>query len=220
MGTTKSRRTRRNNSRPAALSFLTNISLGTENDISHKVTATTITTTKEDDSRPDHDFSSSTGDTGRLPPDVAGIAITETQCLGLGVTMSPHLLNKASSLISSDSNVSGEAVAGGKSINKRNARAASTSLAAAPPVMTTSVAASAELEQKSRRRWSVESSSSSEQVKLTREDSERPIASEKIKKKSHHADKEVRLRLCWALIIYNTLLLSVLLRMTTVVSCQ
>lgn len=44
-----------------------------------------------------------------------------------------------------------------------------------------------------RRRWSTESNDNGDvqHHKLTREDSERPIASEKIKKKSHHADKDV-----------------------------
>lgn len=38
MGTTKSRKSRRNNSRPAAYTFLSNITLGNENEQNHKNT--------------------------------------------------------------------------------------------------------------------------------------------------------------------------------------
>lgn len=63
------------------------------------------------------------------------------------------------------------------------------SMAAAPSLMTTGPSAPPPNNQP-RRRWSVESDDQVQHHKLTREDSERPIASEKIKKKSHHADKE------------------------------
>lgn len=84
--------------------------------------------------------------------------------------------------------------------------AAPPSMATTPSVMTTAAAAASaaaapgsllsqqlkehhKVAMPSRRRWSVDEDDV-QHHKLTREDSERPIASEKIKKKSHHADKE------------------------------
>ncbi|CDS03675.1 hypothetical protein LRAMOSA01076 [Lichtheimia ramosa] len=192
MGTTKSRKSRRNNSRPTAFSFLSNISLGNEQQQQHhqstdrQVLSSAIVSPVSLESNHaksldsiQHDHDTTTTTTHAIHSQVVG------------------------SLHSTDSNHgSEEHVFSGTAVH-----AIPCSSSTAPPpmattasVMTTAAAAapgsllSQQLkEQKvampSRRRWSVDEDDV-QHHKLTREDSERPIASEKIKKKSHHADKE------------------------------
>ncbi|KAI7878684.1 hypothetical protein K492DRAFT_132420 [Lichtheimia hyalospora FSU 10163] len=159
MGTTKSRKSRRNNSRPTAFTFLSNISLGNEQQQS-----------------------------------------TDRQVLSSAI-ISPVSLesNLVGSLHSTDSNHgSEEHVFCGTAIHAIpcSSTAAPPPMATTPSVMTTAPGSllSQQLKEHkvampSRRRWSIDEEDV-QHHKLTREDSERPIASEKIKKKSHHADKE------------------------------
>ncbi|KAI9246757.1 cyclin-like protein [Phascolomyces articulosus] len=175
MGTTKSRKSRRNNSRPAAFTFLSNISLGNE------IHSTDI----------------------HNPPLVSPASL-ESHNEGLrsefhentSTTQQQSMRTvERGSLISSDSNVSTE-LPGPTPLCSTEAGVNVPPLASSQSVMTTSLLSEQiqlqqQQQQQQRRRWSLESDDNSVQHhKLTREDSERPIASEKIKKKSHHTDKE------------------------------
>ncbi|KAI8148178.1 cyclin-like protein [Fennellomyces sp. T-0311] len=138
--TTKSRKSRRNNSRPAAFSFLSNISLGNEqNEFNNNALVSPASLESHNESA-EHE-----------------------QQLTLAT----------------------------------EARANVPPLASSTSVMTSLLSEQLQLQQQQqqqqqqqRRRWSLESEENVQHHKLTREDSERPIASEKIKKKSHHTDKE------------------------------
>ncbi|KAG1147623.1 hypothetical protein G6F37_003915 [Rhizopus arrhizus] len=139
MGTTKSRKSRRNNSRPTAFSFLSNITLGNENE---------------------------------KPPDEPSIRKLSLY----SPTSNVHLFNNnnnnssAASLHSTDSSFSGA----DESPLPANVQERTNSTTS-QPVMTT----------KQDDDRSSNSSGETQHHKLTREDSERPIASEKIKKKSN-----------------------------------
>ncbi|CAO0796002.1 unnamed protein product [Mucor circinelloides] len=167
MGTTKSRKSRRNNSRPTAFTFLSNIALGSENekppDDSIRINSSYLSTTD---------------------PDVLHYAEEATANEQVG----------ASSLHSSDSSFSAD---------EDNVQTAIPSdshgrpySATTPPVITTNGNQNDTNPPKrgkylSQKRHPSESSNEDVQHhKLTREDSERPIASEKIKKKSNHNDKD------------------------------
>ncbi|KAI9338120.1 hypothetical protein BD770DRAFT_400808 [Pilaira anomala] len=165
MGTTKSRKSRRNNSRPTAFTFLSNIALGSENE--------------------------------KPPEDIPKLSsyLSEQNVL--------HYLDKettvaigASSLHSSDSSFSADEEINQTALStEAHGRNHSTTVA---PLITTnqSFDLSNHNIKKGRnliKRNPSESSNESQDVqhhKLTREDSERPIASEKIKKKSNHGEKE------------------------------
>lgn len=166
MGTAKKRTTsKRNNSRQAALSFLTNITLGNEHEEPALASPTTL-------SYSDHD------------------AATKTRYGTLSVTPSPV---KTYALESSDSNSTMEettpiALTVNTSrnftpIERRRYRRASTSD-----------------NFYHRRLSSSDSNTSSSEIvqhKLTREDSQRPIASEKIKRRSdHQAASNVSMCVC------------------------
>ncbi|CDH48355.1 cdk5 and abl1 enzyme substrate 1-like [Lichtheimia corymbifera JMRC:FSU:9682] len=194
MGTTKSRKSRRNNSRPTAFTFLSNISLGNEQQQQQQQPA-------------DRQVISSAI--------VSPVSLESTHAKSLesihndhDPTAAPHAIHSqgiVGSLHSTDSNHgSEEHVFSGTAATHGipcSSTAAPPSMATTPSVMTTAAAAapgsllSQQLKEQhkvampSRRRWSVDEDDV-QHHKLTREDSERPIASEKIKKKSHHADKE------------------------------
>lgn len=179
MGTTKSRKSRRNNSRPTAFTFLSNIALGSENEkppdesIPRLSAYLTTNTNTNDEQQQVH--------------------YVEESSLQIG----------ASSLHSSDSSFSADEDSGGQTSTPAVSGGATHSTTA-PPVITLNSNGGLNdpiLNSNNTRRGRYlppkrnpsESSSDSGDVqhhKLTREDSERPIASEKIKKKSNHGDKE------------------------------
>ncbi|GAA5804373.1 hypothetical protein HPULCUR_009861 [Helicostylum pulchrum] len=165
MGTTKSRKSRRNNSRPTAFTFLSNIALGSENE------------------KPPDDI-----------PTLSSYLPTEQNL--------SHYLDKeapvpigASSLHSSDSSFSAD-----EEVNQTplpiEANGRNHSAAVAPVITAIQCFDPSNNNKKGRntvKRNPSESSNETQDVqhhKLTREDSERPIASEKIKKKSNHGEKE------------------------------
>ncbi|KAI9323659.1 cyclin-like protein [Dichotomocladium elegans] len=152
MGTTKSRKSRRNNSRPAAFTFLSNISLGTE-----------------------------TADPQHTQQQQQQQQFTNTALASPVSINSQHATTGTGSLLSTDSNASADQ----HDVPGSTAALSIPSTSAVPPVAT------APSRSVQRRRWSVDEDESVQHHKLTREDSERPIASEKIKKKSHNIDKEV-----------------------------
>ncbi|CEG71883.1 hypothetical protein RMATCC62417_07538 [Rhizopus microsporus] len=154
MGTTKSRKSRRNNSRPAAFTFLSNISLGNESE---------------------------------KPPDEPSIRKLSFYANNTTPTEDIHYVNEtsfgAASLHSTDSSFSGEDESALPSDTQDR-----TYTAVTQPIMTPKG------KQQPKRSPSdhssnltLDSTSSGEihHHKLTREDSERPIASEKIKKKTN-----------------------------------
>lgn len=187
MGTTKSRKSRRNNSRPTAFTFLSNIALGSENekppDDSIRINSSYLSTTDPDVL---HYAEEATAN-----EQVGGIA-------SVANNQPWFFLNScwiASSLHSSDSSFSAD---------EDNVQTAIPSdshgrpySATTPPVITTNGNQNDTNPPKrgkylSQKRHPSESSNEDVQHhKLTREDSERPIASEKIKKKSNHNDKDV-----------------------------
>ncbi|CAO3633975.1 unnamed protein product [Mucor fragilis] len=168
MGTTKSRKSRRNNSRPTAFTFLSNIALGSENE-----------KPPDDSIRINNSYLSTTD------PDALHYVEETTANEQVG----------ASSLHSSDSSFSADDDNVQTTIPvDSHGRFNST---ASAPVITTNVYQNDTNPPKRGKYLSQKrhpsSESSNEDVqhhKLTREDSERPIASEKIKKKSNHNDKD------------------------------
>ncbi|CAO3615885.1 unnamed protein product [Mucor hiemalis] len=179
MGTTKSRKFRRNNSRPTAFTFLSNIALGSENEKPpdesiQRLSAYLTSNTNNNDQQ---------------------VHYVEESSLQIG----------ASSLHSSDSSFSAEEDSGGQT-STAAVSGGTTHTTTAPPVITLNNNGlndpflNTNNTNNTRRgrylppkRNPSESSNDSGDVqhhKLTREDSERPIASEKIKKKSNHGDKE------------------------------
>ncbi|ORZ00346.1 hypothetical protein BCR43DRAFT_485066 [Syncephalastrum racemosum] len=205
MGTTKSRKSRRNNSRPTAFKFLSTIPLGSEDDPqSIPAKQPNNNSQTSDDFRPGH--SHSLHNECHDPRQVSKhLQSRDSLTEGLNTELA------AVSLISTDSNFSDDANV--PQADKGGSRLGA-SLASSAPVMTANKDAtsllSAQIDKQNntnnnnsnnsnnrktdgdRRRWSTESNDNGDvqHHKLTREDSERPIASEKIKKKSHHADKD------------------------------
>ncbi|KAI8976775.1 hypothetical protein BDB01DRAFT_802516 [Pilobolus umbonatus] len=151
MGTTKSRKSRRNNSRPTAFTFLSNISLGNEND---KLSDTSIVNPYISDQN---------------------IHYVEDNSVVVGV----------SSLHSTDSSFSAEE-------DNVQTTLPSYSRGNSNPIASASVITTTE-QRKGKLTIKRNSSHSQESIhhhKLTREDSERPIASEKIKKRSTQGDNQ------------------------------
>ncbi|KAI8642784.1 hypothetical protein BD408DRAFT_415931 [Parasitella parasitica] len=178
MGTTKSRKSRRNNSRPTAFTFLSNIALGSENekppDESIRIKSYLSAADPDALHHQFHHVEDST--TAQQQPQAVG----------------------ASSLHSSDSSFSADednSIPQTTVPSDPHARSISATTA---PVIAANVN---HIDQQFTKRGKLlslpknrhPSESSNEDVhhhKLTREDSERPIASEKIKKKSTHYDKD------------------------------
>lgn len=146
MGTTKSRKSRRNNSRPTAYSFLSNIALGNEN---------------EKPSDPIQKLSYISDQTIHY--------VEESVLVGV------------SSLHSTDSSFSAEE-------DTPQTTLPAYSRSHSNPVATTSVITNTDRNRKPIKRNSSQSQESVQHHKLTREDSERPIASEKIKKRATHSE--------------------------------
>ncbi|CAO3641194.1 unnamed protein product [Mucor hiemalis] len=190
MGTTKRRQAKRNDSRQTALTFLSNITLGNEHEIQKlsAVGSTTIeypTTAQHTDN-----CTSPTTPASRKRP-----SLTEYGTL----SMSKNSAAKGFSLDSSDSNSTTDEQIPTPSRAHRGEFPSSEDLLQ-ESIMTTEdkrsvrrISSSTSSINSNRRRCSSSSSSNSleviRQYKLTREDSERPIASEKIKKKSDHQGK-------------------------------
>ncbi|KAL9545099.1 hypothetical protein MBANPS3_007304 [Mucor bainieri] len=168
MGTTKSRKSRRNNSRPTAFTFLSNIALGSENE------------------KPPDDS---------IRINSAYLSSTDSNVLHYVEETTANEQVGASSLHSSDSSFSADDDNVQTTIpSDSHGRFNSATTA---PVITTNVFQNDTNPPKRGKYLSQKrhpsSESSNEDVqhhKLTREDSERPIASEKIKKKSNHNDKD------------------------------
>lgn len=195
MGTTKSRKSRRNNSRPTAFTFLSNIALGSENEKPpdesiQRLSAYLTTNTNTNDGQQQ-------------------VHYVEESSLQIG----------ASSLHSSDSSFSADEDSGGQTSIPAVSGGATYSKTAPPFITSNSngglndpIFNSNNNNNNTRRgrylppkRNPSGSSSDSGDVqhhKLTREDSERPIASEKIKKKSNHGDKEVGISICHIIEFY------------------
>ncbi|KAI7888981.1 uncharacterized protein EV154DRAFT_516165 [Mucor mucedo] len=161
MGTTKSRKSRRNNSRPTAYTFLSNIALGSE----------------------------------KKPPSPPPLSSQEPQD-DLQLAYLSHNIHYVddtplgASLHSSDSSCfSADEDQTTTLPTETHPRTHSTT---APPVITSNAL---DISQQKRTKYLIpkrnpSESSNESHHKLTREDSERPIASEKIKKKSAHGEKE------------------------------
>ncbi|KAI8091465.1 uncharacterized protein B0P05DRAFT_577450 [Gilbertella persicaria] len=156
MGTTKSRKSRRNNSRPTAFTFLSNIALGNENEKPPDDSIQRLST--------------------YLSPTTADLHfMEEEQAIG------------ASSLHSSDSSFSADEDNLQTTLHSDAHGRLNSSTT--PPVITTNEPKRGKYI--APKRYPSESSSEDVQHhKLTREDSERPIASEKIKKKSYHGERD------------------------------
>ncbi|KAG2200458.1 hypothetical protein INT47_011438 [Mucor saturninus] len=201
MGTTKRRQSKRNNSRQAALSFLSNITLGNENEVRNSSTTTTMmepptTTTAPPFSDTSIATATATAVSGRSNLTRYGTLSVTNDTTAKGIapdssdsnssTMDEHIpisltvdtsrrISVAHALEPASANsVHTPLTPGGNNGEKRRLRRESTSESFY-----------------NHRRLSSSSSTSSEvihQYKLTREDSERPIASEKIKKRADPQD--------------------------------
>ncbi|KAI9495044.1 hypothetical protein BDB00DRAFT_815609 [Zychaea mexicana] len=197
MGTTKSRKSRRNNSRPAAFSFLSNISLGNEQNNNN---ANTDFNNNNVPLASPASLESHYNNESSRPELHTELSYVQQQ----QQPQQPLRSTEGGSLNSSDSNISAE-LAGSAPVPSAEARANVPPLASSTSVMTSLLSEQIHLQQQQqqsqsqsqlqqqqqqRRRWSLESDDNVQHHKLTREDSERPIASEKIKKKSHNTDKE------------------------------
>ncbi|GAA5803616.1 hypothetical protein EDC94DRAFT_610873 [Helicostylum pulchrum] len=187
MGTTKRRQSKRNNSRQAALSFLSNITLGNEQEV--RTTSTTATETITE---------SPTQYYQNIP---TGRSIL-TRYGTLSVTN--DITTKGVSLNSSDSNSTfNEHIPISLTIDtSRGSNSGVTEPISGNSISSPITAEKRRLRREStsdsfnyHRRLSSSSSASSEvihQYKLTREDSERPIASEKVKKRSDHQENNIK----------------------------
>ncbi|KAI8376218.1 uncharacterized protein BYT42DRAFT_573815 [Radiomyces spectabilis] len=185
MGTTKSRKTRRNTSRPTAFNFLSNIALGNEQGISH-----------QDNNEPNA-FQSHIGiQTMPWAAESSNKAMYPIPDADAGRHVS---YIGAASLHSTDSSLSleehitrqGTSVGSKNQVTPPHASSFMThGFIAGQDSFITKKLDSREDSATNRRRASLESRDSVQHHKLTREDSERPIASEKIKKKSIPTDKD------------------------------
>ncbi|KAI8353621.1 hypothetical protein EDC96DRAFT_517052 [Choanephora cucurbitarum] len=156
MGTTKSRKSRRNNSRPTAFTFLSNIALGNENEKPPDDSIQRLST--------------------YLSPNAELHYVEEEPAIGV------------SSLHSSDSSFSADEdhLQSPLPFDAHNRLNTST----AAPVITTHEYPKRGKYNAPKQHPSESSSDDVQHHKLTREDSERPIASEKIKKKSYHGERD------------------------------
>ena len=177
MGTTKSRKSRRNNSRPTAFTFLSNIALGNENEKPPDDSIQRLST--------------------YLSPNAELHYVEEEPAIGgkLRASLIMHSLNHTllvSSLHSSDSSFSADEDHLQSPLPFDAHNRLNTSAAA--PVITTHEYPKRGKYNAPKQHPSESSSDDVQHHKLTREDSERPIASEKIKKKSYHGERDVLLQ--------------------------
>ncbi|SAM08252.1 hypothetical protein [Absidia glauca] len=179
MGTTKSRKTRRNTSRPAAIDFLTNIPLGTAGDTKE---ALSYSFNYSDDNK-NNSNNNSNNSNDQHYDDHIGYSGYHDPTLEDDNRPSDMA---ALSLHSSDSNstTDGDHPPPALPLERPDYSLpfASSFLTSGP--LDHVLPQTAKKKQQDQRRRSSSSDSSHEHFKLTREDSERPIASEKIKKKS------------------------------------
>ncbi|CEP10152.1 hypothetical protein [Parasitella parasitica] len=176
MGTTKSRKSRRNNSRPTAFTFLSNIALGNENEKPPDESIRIKSYLSAADPDALHHYHHVEETAQQQQPQAVG----------------------ASSLHSSDSSFSAdEDNSIPQAAVSSDSRARSISAASQPVITTNANYADQQLSKRGKLlllpKHRYPSESSNEDVhhhKLTREDSERPIASEKIKKRSTHGDRD------------------------------
>ncbi|KAI8988321.1 hypothetical protein BDF20DRAFT_321074 [Mycotypha africana] len=180
MGTTKSRKSRRNNSRPTAFSFLSNIVLGSENE-----------KPPDDPSiRKPSNYLLST----KTPISVNPATFQSTNVDHLQDVENIENSLRATSLHSSDSSFSGDDDNFQASLSAdpsgRSYSSTSAPIIAANNTIDYNQKGGKNQSYHSKRHSSDSSSEDVEHHKLTREDSEKPIASEKIKKRSTHADRD------------------------------
>ncbi|KAI8099832.1 uncharacterized protein BX664DRAFT_322225 [Halteromyces radiatus] len=177
MGTTKSRKTRRNTSRPAAIDFLTNIPLGnatnTKESLPYSFNTYSDNQQHHHTNNPDSDildyteYHDPTFDEDGGPSDIAALSLHSTDSSS---TDDEHHSSSAAAAVPVERQ--------GHSLSQASSFLTSGAL----DLVTSQGARKKQQYQEHRRRSSGDSSH--EHHKLTREDSERPIASEKIKKKS------------------------------------
>ncbi|KAI7868065.1 hypothetical protein BDF14DRAFT_1881164 [Spinellus fusiger] len=172
MGTTKSRKTRRNDSRPVAFSFLSNLSLGNEAGAKPK-----------DNSM----FQSLCDDLGLCEEECSSAYIN----YGYPAYARASTGRSALSLHSTDSSASAEDETTSLRVGKTNRLSTTT-----PPIMMSVSAPPTGLEAPDYRKLmyksDMEKPTHVDHHQLTRDDSDRPIASEKIKKKSYRQLKEAK----------------------------
>ncbi|CAO3587517.1 unnamed protein product [Absidia cylindrospora] len=167
MGTTKSRKTRRNTSRPAAVNFLTNIPLGaateTKESLSYSIHYSDNHNSNNNDLIGYSGYHEHTLEQDGGPSDIAALSLHSSDSSSTDDGNNPTTLPMERP---------------GYSLPPT-----SSFLTSGPLDHSTPQVATTRKKQPDQRRRS-SSNSSHEHHKLTREDSERPIASEKIKKKS------------------------------------